>query len=416
MSVLRARNQMTEVRLADLRFSTGETATFMQKVLGVPLSDAAVAGAGREDGRLDRQPAPRGVDAALQLGCWQPSSRIGGLERDRYLTDYLMSEVLARTPPAVADFLLKTAILDRMCGPVCDALIGRMTPKWMLNAVWSGWSRTTCSPCPWTRALLVSLPPSLPELPAKPAGARARGPARSRGSTPGQRLVRRTWFAGRCVAPRAAGARSAYRCPPDGRTPPWPDGRGTVAAPRTHAPHVPGRDGGGRRGSDAHGSVDGPLWAASTWPMSWNCSTAPQASSRKCWIRRQHALHLHGEIDTLRITVIIEAAGDPETVIGLGQQALATTPRGVVLRARRPPWLWLAVAYQMVGRLDRAYAAARSKVRPRTGRRGHAWCPHAVSSSGWRRICRRYRRWRTICVLSARPITGVNRWAGHTFC
>ena len=47
------------------------------------------------------------------------------LERDRNLTDYLMSEVLPRTSPAVADFLLETAFLDRMCGPLCAALIGR---------------------------------------------------------------------------------------------------------------------------------------------------------------------------------------------------------------------------------------------------------------------------------------------------
>ena len=44
------------------------------------------------------------------------------LERNRNLTDYLMSEVLARTPPAIVDFLLQTAILDRMCGPLCEAL------------------------------------------------------------------------------------------------------------------------------------------------------------------------------------------------------------------------------------------------------------------------------------------------------
>ena len=46
------------------------------------------------------------------------------LERNHNLTDYLMSEVLAQTSPAIEDFLLKTSILDRMCGPLCAALLG----------------------------------------------------------------------------------------------------------------------------------------------------------------------------------------------------------------------------------------------------------------------------------------------------
>ena len=51
-------------------------------------------------------------------------AELRALERNRNLTDYLMSEVLAQTSPAVEDFLLKTALLDRMCGPLCAALLG----------------------------------------------------------------------------------------------------------------------------------------------------------------------------------------------------------------------------------------------------------------------------------------------------
>jgi LuxR family transcriptional regulator, maltose regulon positive regulatory protein len=44
---------------------------------------------------------------------------------DRFVTDYLRTEELARVEPAELEFLLRTAILDRMCGPLCDALLER---------------------------------------------------------------------------------------------------------------------------------------------------------------------------------------------------------------------------------------------------------------------------------------------------
>ena len=115
---------MTEIRLSDLRFSADETATFMQNALGSPLPDEAIAALMEKT---------EGWITSLRLAAlalrYSPDahSRIAelrALERNRNLTDYLMSEVLAQTPPAIADFLLKTAILDRMCGPLCAALLG----------------------------------------------------------------------------------------------------------------------------------------------------------------------------------------------------------------------------------------------------------------------------------------------------
>ena len=98
-SALLAGNQMTEVRLADLRFSAGETAAFMQNALGSPLPDEAVAALAEKT---------EGWIASLRLAALtlryssDADSRVAelqALERDRNLTDYLMSEVLARTPP-----------------------------------------------------------------------------------------------------------------------------------------------------------------------------------------------------------------------------------------------------------------------------------------------------------------------------
>src|SRR5207237_4021544 len=47
---------------------------------------------------------------------------------NRYIVDYLAGEVFERQPARVQTFLLHTSILDRMCGPLCDALLERVEP------------------------------------------------------------------------------------------------------------------------------------------------------------------------------------------------------------------------------------------------------------------------------------------------
>jgi LuxR family maltose regulon positive regulatory protein len=69
----------------------------------------------------------------------------------------------------------------------------------------------------------------------------------------------------------------------------------------------------------------------------------------------EHALHLHGEIDTLRVVLACEAASDPAELIVLARRALATTPRAWYY-VRSTAWLYMSVAYQLAGRLDLAYA------------------------------------------------------------
>jgi LuxR family maltose regulon positive regulatory protein len=117
---LRARNQVTEIRTPELRFSQAETAAFLEEGLGAPVDTVALKAltkqvegwaAGlrlislslRHRGSLDLSPARLGGDVA-------------------YVTDYLMAEVLDSQPPAIQDFLLKTSVLDRLNGPLCDAV------------------------------------------------------------------------------------------------------------------------------------------------------------------------------------------------------------------------------------------------------------------------------------------------------
>jgi hypothetical protein len=42
---------------------------------------------------------------------------------DRFVVDFLAEEVLQRQPAAVQDFLLRTSVLERLCGPLCDAVL-----------------------------------------------------------------------------------------------------------------------------------------------------------------------------------------------------------------------------------------------------------------------------------------------------
>ena len=57
---------------------------------------------------------------------------------DRYIVDYLVEEVLQRQPEQVRSFLLQTSILDRLSGPLCDAVTGQDGGKAMLEALERG--------------------------------------------------------------------------------------------------------------------------------------------------------------------------------------------------------------------------------------------------------------------------------------
>ncbi len=103
-SVLLARNQMNEVRLSELRFSADEIAAFMRNALESPLPAEAIAALAEQT---------EGWITSLRLAAvtlrYSPdaNSRIAelrALERNRNLTDYLLSEVLAQTPPETRTF------------------------------------------------------------------------------------------------------------------------------------------------------------------------------------------------------------------------------------------------------------------------------------------------------------------------
>ncbi|MEO8288254.1 MAG: AAA family ATPase, partial [Chloroflexota bacterium] len=122
LSRLRARNQLTELRAADLKFTPSEAAAFLQ-AMGVNLLAEDVAA-------LERR--TEGWIAGLQLaalsmqGHPDVSAFVRAFAGDhRYIADYLVEEVLQQQPDSVRSFLLQTSILDRLNGPLCDAVTGQ---------------------------------------------------------------------------------------------------------------------------------------------------------------------------------------------------------------------------------------------------------------------------------------------------
>jgi LuxR family maltose regulon positive regulatory protein len=128
---LRAQSQMTELRAADLRFTPEEAGTFLRDVMALDLSTEDVEA-------LERR--TEGWIAGLQLaglsmrGREDASGFVEGFTgSNRYVLDYLIEEVLARQPEPVTSFLLKTSVLDRMNGDLCDAVTGEGGSQKMLE-------------------------------------------------------------------------------------------------------------------------------------------------------------------------------------------------------------------------------------------------------------------------------------------
>ena len=121
---LRARGQLTELRAADLRFTPAEAAEFLNQVMGLNLSAEDVAAL---------ETRTEGWIAGLQLAAL---SMQGHASRDaagfirsftgshHFVLDYLVEEVLRQQSESVQAFLLRTSTLDRLCGPLCDAVLG----------------------------------------------------------------------------------------------------------------------------------------------------------------------------------------------------------------------------------------------------------------------------------------------------
>ena len=168
---LRARGELVEVRAADLRFTAAGG--------GRPTSTTSTGLALSPDDVSALERAPRaGRRHCSWRRCRSRGARTAAVHRgfagdDRFVVDYLVEEVLDRQPEGVRRFLLDTSVLDRLSGPLCDAVTGGRAA----GQRWSRWSGRTCSSSRSTGPPLVPVPP-----PVRRRAARSprRGTARRR--------------------------------------------------------------------------------------------------------------------------------------------------------------------------------------------------------------------------------------------
>jgi LuxR family maltose regulon positive regulatory protein len=118
---LRARGRLTELRVTDLRFTPSEAAEFLNQVMGLNLSAEDIAAL---------ETRTEGWIAGLQLAAISmrghqdtPSFIKSFTGSHHFVMDYLVEEVLHQQPENVQAFLLRTSILERLCGPLCDAVL-----------------------------------------------------------------------------------------------------------------------------------------------------------------------------------------------------------------------------------------------------------------------------------------------------
>ncbi|MBW2429188.1 MAG: hypothetical protein JRF56_09535 [Deltaproteobacteria bacterium] len=117
---LRARGKMTEIRTQELRFSLSETTSFLQNVMEMDVDRQTAA-------IIDEK--TEGWVAGLRLAVLSFRERadlnriLEGLpDNNRYVMDYIVTEIVSQQPPDIKEYLLSTAILDRFCAQLCEAI------------------------------------------------------------------------------------------------------------------------------------------------------------------------------------------------------------------------------------------------------------------------------------------------------
>ena len=118
---LRVHDQLIDIRAEQLRFTLDEIAVFLNRMMGLNLSAEDLAA---------METRTEGWIAGLQLAALSLQGRqdIHGFVAaftgsQSYIMDYLTEEVLQLQPENVRSFLLQTSILDRLCAPLCEAIV-----------------------------------------------------------------------------------------------------------------------------------------------------------------------------------------------------------------------------------------------------------------------------------------------------
>jgi ATP/maltotriose-dependent transcriptional regulator MalT len=119
---LKAKQRMMEIRVQALQFNLQETTSFLKNAVGIPLEPADIK-------KLHE--ATEGWPVALRLTALAISHHAnasqfidGFIEQSPQVQEYLILEILARLTPIMREWLCKTAILDRFCASLCEAVCG----------------------------------------------------------------------------------------------------------------------------------------------------------------------------------------------------------------------------------------------------------------------------------------------------
>jgi LuxR family maltose regulon positive regulatory protein len=118
---MRAKGEMAEIRVADLQFTDEEAIALLNTSMGLQLATDEV---GRLAERTEGWAAGLYLAGLSLRGREDPSAFIASFHGDnRHVADYLTAEVLERQPEEIRTFLLRTSILERLSGPLCDAVL-----------------------------------------------------------------------------------------------------------------------------------------------------------------------------------------------------------------------------------------------------------------------------------------------------
>ena len=135
LSRLRVLEQLTEIRVRDLRFSLDEARAFFHQAVSVDLEENLL---GSLETRAEGWVAGLQLAAATVRG-WGTEEITALLEdfggSNRYVVDYFAEEVLKHQTEDVRDFLYRTSILDRMCAELCDELLDRTGSREVISGL-----------------------------------------------------------------------------------------------------------------------------------------------------------------------------------------------------------------------------------------------------------------------------------------
>ena len=120
IAALRAQGRVTEIRTQDMCFNVAETQTLLNQLLGIEVDPSTAAAV--EEKTEGWVTGVRLAALSMRQGADIDARLLEPHVDAQYVMEYLFTEVFSKQPPEISQYLLATAILDRFCGPLCEAV------------------------------------------------------------------------------------------------------------------------------------------------------------------------------------------------------------------------------------------------------------------------------------------------------